>query len=64
MIFRSEIKNKSLGEIDGLFSLPTSVNVKRNMKQHAQVILELSRLRLQKFFSPELYKYMVDVLNI
>jgi MFS family permease len=56
IIFMPETKNKSLEEIDELFSLPTSVIVKRNMKQTAQVIRDLSRFRLKKVFSPEPYK--------
>ncbi|KAJ5362398.1 hypothetical protein N7541_003242 [Penicillium brevicompactum] len=56
IIFMPETKNKSLEEIDELFSLPTSVIVKRNLKQSAQVARDLSRLRLRKVFSPEPYK--------
>jgi hypothetical protein len=56
IVFMPETKNKSLEEIDELFSLPTSVIVKRNMKQTAQVIRDLSRFRLKKVFSPEPYK--------
>ncbi|KAJ5778878.1 hypothetical protein N7457_006598 [Penicillium paradoxum] len=56
IIFMPETKNKSLEEIDELFSLPTSVIVKRNLKQTAQVVRDLSRFRLKKVFSPEPYK--------
>lgn len=52
IIFMPETKNKSLEEIDELFSKPTSVIVKQNMKQTAEVIRDLSRLRLRKVFSP------------
>ncbi|KAJ5092405.1 hypothetical protein NUU61_007275 [Penicillium alfredii] len=55
IIFMPETKNKSLEEIDELFSRPTSVIVKRNLKQTAQVIRDLSRLRLKRVFSPEPY---------
>jgi len=53
IIFMPETKNKSLEEIDELFSLPTSVIVKRNLKQTAQIMRDLSRFRLKKVFSPE-----------
>lgn len=52
IIFMPETKNKSLEEIDELFSQPTSVIVKQNMKQTAQIIRDLSCLRLRKVFSP------------
>lgn len=52
IIFMPETKNKSLEEIDELFSRPTSAIVKENMKQTAQVVGDLSRLRLRKVFSP------------
>ncbi|KAJ5471174.1 hypothetical protein N7530_008531 [Penicillium desertorum] len=55
IIFMPETKNKSLEEIDELFSLPTAVIVKRNLTQTAQVIRDLSRFRLKKVFSPEPY---------
>ncbi|KGO74284.1 General substrate transporter [Penicillium italicum] len=55
IIFMPETKNKSLEEIDVLFSLPTAVIVKRNLKQTAQVIRDLSHFRLEKVFSPEPY---------
>ncbi|OQD86077.1 hypothetical protein PENANT_c008G05639 [Penicillium antarcticum] len=49
--FMPETKNKSLEEIDELFSLQTSVLVKRDMKQTAQVIRNLSRFHLRVFSS-------------
>lgn len=55
IIFMPETKNKTLEEIDDLFSQPTSVIVKKNMKQTAQIIRDLSRFRLKKVFSPEPY---------
>ncbi|KAJ5669343.1 hypothetical protein N7462_010413 [Penicillium macrosclerotiorum] len=55
IIFMPETKNKSLEEIDELFSKPTSVIVKQNLKQTSQVIKDLSRLRFRKVFSPEPY---------
>ncbi|KAJ5203886.1 General substrate transporter [Penicillium cinerascens] len=55
IIFMPETKNKSLEEIDELFSQPTSVIVKRNMKQTAEVIRDLSHFRFRKVFSPEPY---------
>ncbi|KAJ6088459.1 hypothetical protein N7486_009720 [Penicillium sp. IBT 16267x] len=55
IIFMPETKNKSLEDIDELFSQPTSVIVKQNMKQTAQVIRDLSHFRLRKVFSPEPY---------
>ncbi|KAJ5936765.1 hypothetical protein N7466_003215 [Penicillium verhagenii] len=56
IVFMPETKNKSLEEIDELFSQPTSVIVKQNMKQTAQVIRDLSHFRLRKVFSPEPYE--------
>ncbi|KAJ6134116.1 hypothetical protein N7523_000438 [Penicillium sp. IBT 18751x] len=55
IIFMPETKNMSLEEIDELFSQPTSVIVKKNMKQTAEVIRDLSHFRLKKVFSPEPY---------
>ena len=55
IIFMPETKNKSLEEIDELFSQPTSVIVKQNMKQTAEVIRDLSHFRFRKVFSPEPY---------
>ncbi|CAI7678700.1 unnamed protein product [Penicillium manginii] len=56
IIFMPETKNLSLEEIDELFSKPTSVIVKQNLKQTAQVIRDLSHFRFKKVFSPEPYK--------
>ncbi|CEJ59534.1 Putative Sugar transporter [Penicillium brasilianum] len=56
VIFMPETKNKSLEEIDELFSKPTSVIVKQNLKQTSQIIKDLAHLRLRKVFSPEPYR--------
>lgn len=56
IIFMPETKNKSLEEIDELFSKPTSVIVKQNLKQTSQIIKDLAHLRLRKVFSPEPYR--------
>jgi hypothetical protein len=53
ILFMPETKNKSLEEIDELFSKPTSVIVKQNVKNTVQVMRDLSRLRLRKVFIPE-----------
>ncbi|KAJ5166439.1 uncharacterized protein N7482_005220 [Penicillium canariense] len=55
IVFMPETKNKSLEEIDELFSKPTSVIVKQNLKQTSQVIKDLAHFRLRKVFSPEPY---------
>ncbi|KAE8151228.1 hypothetical protein BDV25DRAFT_152923 [Aspergillus avenaceus] len=52
IIFMPETKNKSLEEIDDLFSKPTSVIVKQNMKSTAQIVRDLSRFRFKKVFYP------------
>ncbi|KAL5364786.1 general substrate transporter [Aspergillus floccosus] len=52
ILFMPETKNKSLEEIDELFSRPTSSIVRDNVKQTAEVIRDLSRFRLKKVFSP------------
>ncbi|OOO05897.1 sugar transporter [Aspergillus oryzae] len=52
VIFMPETKNKSLEEIDELFSKPTSYIVKENMKSTAQIIRDLSHFRFKKVFSP------------
>ncbi|KAJ5980132.1 hypothetical protein N7481_007430 [Penicillium waksmanii] len=56
IIFMPETKNLSLEEIDELFSKPTSVIVKQNLKQTSEVIRDLSHFRFKKVFSPEPYK--------
>jgi sugar porter (SP) family MFS transporter len=53
ILFMPETKNKSLEEIDELFSKPTSVIVKQNVKSTVQVMRDLSRFRLKKVFTPQ-----------
>lgn len=53
ILFMPETKNKSLEEIDELFSKPTSVIVKQNVKNTVEVMRDLSRFRLKKVFRPE-----------
>ncbi|KAL1863715.1 Fungal specific transcription factor [Paecilomyces lecythidis] len=52
IIFMPETKNKTLEEIDELFSKPTSVIVKQNMKGTAEVIRDLATFRWKKVFLP------------
>ncbi|KAA8643304.1 hypothetical protein EYZ11_002354 [Aspergillus tanneri] len=52
ILFMPETKNKSLEEIDELFSRPTSSIVRENVKNTAQVIRDLLHLRLWKVFVP------------
>ncbi|GKZ82779.1 hypothetical protein AnigIFM56816_007600 [Aspergillus niger] len=52
IIFMPETKNKSLEEIDELFSRPTSAIVKENLKSTGEVIDDLFHLRFKKVFSP------------
>lgn len=52
ILFMPETKNKSLEEIDDLFSKPTSVIVKRNIKGTAQVTKDLFTLRWKRVFLP------------
>ncbi|KAL1970271.1 hypothetical protein VTN77DRAFT_5431 [Rasamsonia byssochlamydoides] len=52
ILFMPETKNKSLEEIDELFSKPTSVIVRENVKNTVQVIRDLAQLRFGKVFSP------------
>ncbi|KAL3711040.1 hypothetical protein TMatcc_004837 [Talaromyces marneffei ATCC 18224] len=53
ILFMPETKNKSLEEIDELFSKPTSVIVKQNVKNSVQVMRDLAAFRLRKVFMPE-----------
>jgi hypothetical protein len=55
IILMTETKNKSLEQIDELFSQPTSVIVKQNLKQTAEIIRDLAHFRFRKVFSPEPY---------
>lgn len=52
IIFMPETKNKSLEEIDDLFSRPTSVIVKQNLKSTREIIGDLAHFRIKKVFSP------------
>ncbi|KAF4239626.1 hypothetical protein CNMCM6457_008546 [Aspergillus fumigatiaffinis] len=52
ILFMPETKNKSLEEIDELFSKPTSVIVKQNIKSTVEIMRDLSHLRFRKVFSP------------
>lgn len=52
ILFMPETKNKSLEEIDELFSKPTSVIVKKNVKNSVQVMRDLAAFRLRKVFAP------------
>jgi MFS family permease len=52
ILFMPETKNKTLEEIDELFSKPTSVIVKQNVKSTVEIMRDLSRLRFRKVFSP------------
>lgn len=52
VLFMPETKNKSLEEIDELFSKPTSVIVKQNIKSTVEIMRDLSHLRFRKVFSP------------
>lgn len=53
ILFMPETKNKSLEEIDELFSKPTSVIVKQNVKNTVQVMRDLAAFRWGKVFLPE-----------
>ncbi|RJE23132.1 transporter [Aspergillus sclerotialis] len=50
--FMPETKNKTLEEIDDIFSKPTSAIVKRNIKQTTGIIKDLVSLRWGKVFAP------------
>ncbi|PLB49402.1 general substrate transporter [Aspergillus steynii IBT 23096] len=52
IIFMPETKNKSLEEIDELFSRPTSSIVRENLKSTAEVVHDLCRFRFKKVFTP------------
>ncbi|KAH1938054.1 hypothetical protein CDV57_00264 [Aspergillus fumigatus] len=52
VLLMPETKNKSLEEIDELFSKPTSVIVKQNIKSTVEIMRDLSHLRFRKVFSP------------
>jgi hypothetical protein len=52
LLFMPETKNKTLEEIDILFSQPTSELVKENFKNVTQTTSDLLHLRWRKVFSP------------
>ncbi|BDD61755.1 hypothetical protein MPDQ_004944 [Monascus purpureus] len=52
ILFMPETKNKTLEEIDELFSKPTSVIVKQNLKNSIQVARDLAHFRFKKVFIP------------
>lgn len=52
IIFMPETRNKSLEEIDELFSRPTSEIVRENVDNTTQVIKDLFQLRFRKVFYP------------
>lgn len=52
VLFMPETKNKTLEEIDLIFSRPTSELVRENLRNTMQVVNDLAHLRLGKVFSP------------
>jgi hypothetical protein len=52
LLFMPETKNKTLEEVDILFSQPTSELVKENLRNVAQTTSDLLHLRWRKVFSP------------
>lgn len=52
IVFMPETKNKSLEEIDQLFSRPTSEVVRENVRNTKEVIRDLAHFRLKKVFYP------------
>ncbi len=52
ILFMPETRNKSLEEIDELFSRPTSEIVRENVDNTTQVIKDLFQLRFRKVFYP------------
>lgn len=52
ILFMPETKNKSLEEIDELFSKPTSEIVGQNVKNTMEVIQDLAHFRFKKVFYP------------
>lgn len=53
LIFMPETKNKSLEEIDELFSKPISVIVRQNLKGVRETVDDMCHLRFKKVFYPE-----------
>ncbi|EAW08727.1 putative MFS sugar transporter [Aspergillus clavatus NRRL 1] len=52
VLFMPETKNKSLEEIDELFSKPTSVIVRQNVKSTVEIMRDLGHFRFRKVFTP------------
>lgn len=52
VLFMPETKNKTLEEIDLIFSRPTSELVRENLKNTMQVVNDLAHFRFGKVFSP------------
>ena len=52
LLFMPETKNKTLEEIDIIFSQPTSQLMKQNMKNVAETMSDLAHFRLKKVLSP------------
>ena len=52
ILFMPETKNKTLEEIDLIFSQPTSKLVKQNLKNTAEMLSDLVHFRFGKIFSP------------
>jgi len=52
ILFMPETRNKSLEEIDELFSRPTSEIVRENIKSSTEMIRDLAHLRFRKVFYP------------
>ena len=52
ILFMPETKNKTLEEIDELFSKPTSVIMKQNIKNSIEVARDLAHFRFKKVFIP------------
>ncbi|KAJ9226130.1 hypothetical protein DTO027B5_5814 [Paecilomyces variotii] len=52
ILFMPETKNKTLEEIDELFSKPTSVIVKQNIKGTVEVMRDLAAFRWKRVFLP------------
>lgn len=53
ILFMPETKNKTLEEIDLIFSMPTKELVKENMRNTTQTMSDLVHLRFTKVFRPE-----------
>ena len=52
ILFMPETKNKTLEEIDILFSQPTSELVRQNLKSSAETVSDIFHLRWRRVFSP------------